>query len=405
MRNFGKGLVSGGYLACLLGLMLHFHIATYPYLAWALAGSLAIYLWSRPGVRSLGGTVLIGAAAAVVYGIVKGGPLLGTCPAFLGLGSLGSMGVAALWSGPEQRRASLDVCLPASLFPLFLIVSGFSLAVTSIAHPKTYDLFLYAFDAQLGLQPSFFVGRLLARYGALRQVCYFGYEALPLAMAVAFALERSSPRRQTSSIVVAFAAAAAGGFLLYNLYPAVGPVHVFGAQFPNSPPLAAGPPFHLVAVDPAPRNAMPSVHIAMALLILWNSRWGPRLWRVLAAALLGMTVLATLGFGEHYLADLCVAVPFALLAQGVAAGGLEWRNAARTASVATGGLLVPVWLAYLRLPSPPLAGNFSWAWCLLLGSGVASVILESRLHRQVKQAPVPQPVLRPLDPLESGSAA
>jgi hypothetical protein len=241
----------------------------------------------------------------------------------------------------------------------------------------------------LGQQPSFLVGRLLARFGPLRQLCYFGYEALPLAMAIAFALERGRPRLQTSRIVLAFGVAAAGGFLLYNLYPAVGPVHVFGAQFPYSPPPAAGPPFRLVTVPDAPRNAMPSVHIAMALLILWNSRWGPRLWRVLASALLGITVLATLGFGEHYLADLCVAVPFALLAQGVAASGLEWRNAARIACVATGGLLVPAWLAYLRLPSPPLAGNVSWAWCLLLGSGVASVILESRLQRAVAQAPVP----------------
>jgi hypothetical protein len=369
--------------------MLHFHITTYPYLAWALAGSLAIYLWSRPSVRSLTGTVLLGAVLAIVYGIVKGGPLLGACPAFLGLGSLGSLGLAALWSGPSQRKASLDLCLTASMFPLFLVVSGFSLAVTSLAHPKTYDLFLYAFDEQLGIQPSFLVGRLFGRFGALRQVCYFGYEALPLAMAIAFALERSRPRRHASSIILAFAVAAAGGFLLYNLYPAVGPVHVFGAQFPNSPPAAGLPPFRLVAVDAAPRNAMPSVHIAMALLILWNSRRWPGVCRVVAGALLAITVLATLGFGEHYLADLFVAVPFALLAQGLASSGVPWRNTLRIACVGTGALSVLAWLTYLRLPSPPLPGTGVLAWVLLLGSAVASVILESHLQRPAAQAPVP----------------
>jgi hypothetical protein len=69
----------------------------------AFAGSLAIYLWRRPSVRSLAGTLMLGAALAVIYGIVQGGPVLGTCPAFLGLGGLGSLGLAALWSGPDQR--------------------------------------------------------------------------------------------------------------------------------------------------------------------------------------------------------------------------------------------------------------------------------------------------------------
>jgi hypothetical protein len=389
LRIAGKVAVSGGFLGCLTGLMLHFHITTYPYLAWALAGSLAIYFGSRPSLRSLTGTVALGAAFAIVYGVVKGGPLLGAGLAFLGLGSLASMGLEAIWSGPEQRRVSLDTCLTASMFPLFLIVSGFSLAVTSIVHPKTYDLFLYAFDEKLGLQQSFVVGRILARFGSLRQVCYFGYESLPLAMAIAFTLERRRSGRQKSSIVLAFTVAAAGGFLLYNFCPAVGPVHVFGTQFPYAPPVAGLDPFQLVAVALAPRNAMPSVHITMALLILWNSRWGARLWSILAAALLGITVLATLGFGEHYLADLCVAVPFALLAQGVAANGLPWRSSARIAAVGAGGIAVLGWLTYLRLPSPPLAGYGILPWVLLLGTAVASIVLESRLHAAVARADVP----------------
>jgi hypothetical protein len=354
IKILGKATASAGFLGCLAGLMIHFHITTYPYLEWALAGSLVIYFWSRPSARSWIGTVLLAALFAIVYGMVQGGPLLGGGLAFLGLGSIGSLGLDALWSGRGGSPASLETCLKASIFPLFLIVAGFSLAITSIVHPKTYDLFLYAFDAELGWQPSFVAGRLFGRFGALRQVCYFGYESLPLAMAIAFALERSRPRRQSSGIMLAFTVAAAGGFLLYNLYPAVGPIHVFGAQFP---------------------------HIAMALLILWNSRRGPRLWRFLAGALLGMTVLATLGFGEHYLADLCVAVPFALLAQALAASGLGWRHRLRVASVATGAVSVLGWLAYLRMPSPPLAARGSLAWCLLWGTAVVAIVLESRLYR------------------------
>jgi hypothetical protein len=101
--------------------------------------------------------------------------------------------------------------------------------------------------------------------------------------------------------------------------------------------------------------------------------------------LLAVTVLATLGFGEHYLADLCVAVPFALLAQGVAASGFTSNsksgNALRLASVGLGGLAVLGWMAYLRLPSPPLLGRGGLVWVLLFGTAVASIVLESRLWR------------------------
>lgn len=142
VRFLGKVIVSAGILGCLVGLI-HFHITTYAYLTWALAGSLVIYLWSRPSVRSLTGTLLLGAAFSVVYGIVEGGPLLEACLAFLGLGSLGSLSLAELWSGPNRRHTSLDTCLTASMFPLFLIVAGFSLAVTSVVHPKTYERLVF----------------------------------------------------------------------------------------------------------------------------------------------------------------------------------------------------------------------------------------------------------------------
>jgi hypothetical protein len=296
------------------------------------------------------------------------------------LGSLASLALAALWSTPERRPATLDTCTTAALFPMFLITSGLALGMTTALHPKTFDLFLFAFDARLGMQPSFLVGRFFARFHAIRYVCYLGYEALPLAMAIAFALERSRRARRSSSIMLAFMIAAVVGFVLYNLFPAVGPIHVFGKQFPNWPPPPGTAPFQRVAIESAPRNAMPSVHIAMALLILWNSRLGPRVWRILAAMLLGVTVLATLGFGEHYLVDLFVAVPFALAAQGLATAVLPWRTSERIASTAVGGALVAGWLMYLRMPAPPPVGA-GWAWSLLLGTAVVAVLLELRLNR------------------------
>ena len=99
------------------------------------------------------------------------------------------------------------------------------MAAATVAHPKTYDLLLYAFDEQLCVQPSFLIGQRLARLGALRKVCYFAYEGLPLAIAIVFAMtrsgrtrtrsggnmDRSGRCRQTSRILAAFMVSAAGG--------------------------------------------------------------------------------------------------------------------------------------------------------------------------------------------------
>jgi hypothetical protein len=369
--------------------MLRFHVATYSYLASALAGSLAIYLWSRPKPRSLLLTAALSAAFALLYALMNSESVWVAIPAFLGIGSLASLSLAALWSAEATRHASLDTCLTASLFPVFLIVSGFSLAVTTEAHPKTYDLFLYAFDSQLGVQPSFLAGTLLQRFPVLRWLCYAGYEGLPLAMAISFAMERAGNRPRASSTMVAFTAAAAGGFLLYNIYPATGPVHVFAKLFPGSPPLSPPLPLRLVAVPHAARNAMPSVHIAMALLILWNSRLSPAWWRMIAALLLALTILATLGFGEHYLVDLLVATPFALAAQGLASRKLPWSSPLRAAATAGGFVTTLAWLLYLRSPDPPGAGS-GLPWVVLLATAVGAISLETLLYRRAAGFLTPQ---------------
>lgn len=377
----GRILASAAILALLAGFMWYFHIASYPYLAWALTGSLIIYLWTRPDFRSLLITVLISGGFGFVYGIAKGEAVWGSALAFLGLGTIARSSLAALWCEPNAREDHLATCLKASMFPLFLAIAGFSMAVTSIVHPRTYDLYLYAFDAQLGGSPSFLIGRLFAHLQPLRQFCYAGYESLPLAMAIAFALDGKKSGRSASNIMTGFTVAATGGFALYNFYPATGPVHIFGERFPFAPPAPMLPPFGLVAPISGPRNAMPSVHLTMALLILWNSRRWAVGWRILAAALFAVTILATLGLGEHYLVDLFVAVPFALLAQGVAASEVPWYSRERIAAISIGGTLVAAWLIYLRLSAPPLHAQGFWAWGLLMASAVTGVLMESRLHR------------------------
>jgi hypothetical protein len=76
------------------------------------------------------------------------------------------------------------------------------------------------------------------------------------------------------------------------------PFHQLGNFTPHAIPIAAAP------------NGIPSVHMATALLVFWFLRrwwWG---WLIGFAFTL-LTILATLGLGEHYLFDLICAIPYA----------------------------------------------------------------------------------------------
>jgi hypothetical protein len=89
---------------------------------------------------------------------------------------------------------------------------------------------------------------------------------------------------------------------------------------------------------------MPSLHVGWTFLLFWNLRTR-RILGPLAAVFLLLTGLATLGFGEHYLADLMVAIPLALtIPSAVLESGNEWRWAALTA----GGGLTVAWLIAFR---------------------------------------------------------
>ena len=60
---------------------------------------------------------------------------------------------------------------------------------------------------------------------------------------------------------------------------------------------------------------MPSLHVAWALLVYWL--WRSSRWRWIVLAYLLLTMLATLGGGEHYLVDLAGSISVRLDAVGL----------------------------------------------------------------------------------------
>jgi hypothetical protein len=164
---------------------------------------------------------------------------------------------------------------------------------------------------------------------------------------------RQRPRKKID-ILLAFVLNSCIGYALFLVLPAAGPAFAFPHMYPFHEPAQSALKFRLMSIPDALPNAMPSVHVSTALLVWFNTRpwrWG----RHLASAFLLTTLLATLGLGEHYLIDLVVAFPYALLIQGIAATGPPRRAAVATGAVLTGAWLVLLLAGHGALPNLLLA--------------------------------------------------
>jgi len=237
---------------------------------------------------------------------------------------------------------------------------------------------LLAFDGSLGFQPSFVLGRLLSDGSNAWGLTTIVYYALPLAVCVLYASHLASDRAgkpQPVPILALFLSLILVGFALYGSYPAVGPKHAFGELYPWNPPLLAQIALQPMTVPDAPRNCMPSLHLAGALAIWWNSLLWPRWGRLLAGLFLWTTIFSTLALGEHYLVDLVVAVPFTLIFQAAWTVAVPLTQPDRRVPLVVGASLTFAWFVALRyglrlfLISPAISWSLillSVAWCLTL---------------------------------------
>ena len=198
----------------------------------------------------------------------------------------------------------------------FVLSAQRALSLANVLYAKTFDLYLYVFDGSFGFQPSFLMGRAMAASSLLRVACLLTYISLPFVMALVYALRLpKGTERPSWDIITLFLLAGLGGWALYNVVPATGPVYVFADSFPwRSLPYKSLPRLFLELVpvnSDIPRNAIPSLHMAWAMLLYWNTKGLSRGLRYFLAIYVGMTVVSTLGTGEHYFVDLVAGVPFA----------------------------------------------------------------------------------------------
>jgi hypothetical protein len=199
-----------------------------------------------------------------------------------------------------------DDDLPVELFlPLLMMVSGAwqSFMLHHAGHPPSVDEMLLAFDRIFGY-PEYFLGRIFSSAPVIQVVAKAVYVMLVMpAVVVYLALRDGRLRRR---LCASFALMGLSGAIFYHFCPAAGPIYVFRDYpwtVPTSTPEVKFIP-HLVF------NAVPSLHMAMAMLALLYSRYCSRLCQAFGWVCLVLTVLVTLGLGEHYVIDLILGVPF-----------------------------------------------------------------------------------------------
>lgn len=208
---------------------------------------------------------------------------------------------------PKDRKRTGWLLVAITLVEPMGMATELTANALSSLRPFKYDLYVYEFDIFFG-SPSFRIGQEVSRHVWLHNLVSISYGLLPMAMfSVVLVYLRFDTKQEAIRVVLTFALLFFGGALVYLIIPVSGPVYAFHS-FPAFPaPFIA----HPLALD-APPNAIPSGHTGAALLILWFLRkW--RVGFVVGLAFLGLTVLATLGSGQHYLFDSLCAGPFAVL--------------------------------------------------------------------------------------------
>jgi len=311
---------------------------------------------------------------------------------FAGMAAFAALGTYAIWAEGEERKLLLYGFVPIVLFVGSEWMASTLLDITEALHPKTFDLFLYSFDSSLRVQISFLVGQAFRRWPSLWWTCFVFYTALPLPLALVYAAQLRRAKRDALAVMIAFLVTGPLGVMFYNVLPACGPVHLFGAAFPWHP-LSTVDAMRLRAVPilmKGARNAIPSLHMTWVLLIWWNSRGLPRWVRAIALAFVWFTVLATLGTGEHYFVDLVVAFPFSLMVQALCSYSLPFRSGERRTAFLFGTFVTLAWLALLSYATRLFWISPVIPWAMIVVTISSSVFCWHRLLRAgAEELPAP----------------
>jgi len=288
------------------------------------------------------------------------------------LGLTGALVIAVRWFQLRRSVPSWTLA-PAVLCVVYVFFRAWLFGRTAAVSWYTLDLYTLYADLSFGFNPSLWCNRWVERSGLYPMVSIV-YESLILAIAATYAFSLGR-RGQPARVLAVMLLAGIVGIQAYRLLPACGPVYLLGSEcftgeVPASCATVAAADLRPIGLNPSfPRNAMPSLHIAWALLVYWVWRATP--WHWLALIYLTLTALATLAGGEHYLVDLVAAFPFALAMWAICCPRMWSPQRVLTIVGSILGLLL--WIAIIRFSPELLWSSIILPWllsALLVGGAI-----------------------------------
>jgi hypothetical protein len=332
--------------------------------------------WSRLAESGLALAMAAAAAALVAAGRLD----LRTAAQWglFGAGSIGAVGYLRDIMGAaddEARRARRADWRDALIVPLAVMQVPYFLWATTTINP-VFDAHVLGFERVLGLDLSAMAHRVFGLVPALAWPELACYYALPIGLAIVAQLQPTSSLR--TRVLLAAIASGGAGFALYTVCPVVGLFVAYPDALPSVS--ASVGPFAMPAL--VPRNGMPSLHTAWALVIAFNAARLGGFWRTTLFAFAVFNLwAATAGVG-HWVMDIVAAVPLAVAAQMVF---VETGDTARRLMAALVLAAVTLgWIVAFRL-GVPLAFSPAAAWLAALVTAVAPLWL-LRILRQTRPA-------------------
>ncbi len=377
-----------GILVLLAGTYLDFR---QPYFGYGFGGAFLICLAIRPSPKRLALLTVMGAflTAWVTWGRYQdAATLLVQVIGAFGLASLLLLSSIVLWNGRDKEPSAFRGLMGALVLAFFVLGAKHSLNMASLLHPKTLDLYAFAFDGSFG-QPSFVFGRLLHAKPWLFPLVKISYEGIVLAMAALYAGFMGRRNRPLWEIIEVLFASAMVGYIFFSVFPVCGPKFAFGQDFPQL--IVPSDVYHRLTLGrvavprPFPRNGVPSLHMTWALLIWLNTRSLPRWARLAALALVLATAFDTLATGEHYLFDLVVALPFTLWMQAWMAHTVPIRDRRRWLPALFGCVLFVSWLVIGRFGLSMIMFNRALPWVLVAASSTVSIVWAMKLPPMIPE--------------------
>jgi hypothetical protein len=284
----------------------------------------------------------------------------------------------------NRQSVSPWVLFPAAFLVAFYVSRVHLLSgAAGVQESQTWDIYALYVDGSFGFQPSIWVHSLVAKSAVTEFLFQAIYEALPVAIAAAYAFNLVTRRRWKLFAMTVLVAVI--GVQCYKLFPVCGPAYLpFGNEcfyYHGScsiSPFFSGVPYMININDQWPRNGMPSLHMSWALLSWWACRDRPVLrWLMLAFALL--TAIATLAYGEHYLIDLAAAFPFSLAIWFLCLEETPFSNPARIFPLIGGALGFVGWIWALRFAPEAFRISVLVPWtALVLSVSCVLIIIWTR---------------------------